>query len=154
MPNIRALTGAEEAEAQQLLATGATARSVARKFGVDHKTITKIAHGKRSEASETSIGKARDAFERAQLATFRNLKRRLRNADDRNAPALAKAMNDTIKAIRQHRLLSKAAGTGDEPSERVADMMIAKLQRLAERAPVAPAAVEVVEDERDEAAEG
>lgn len=46
--------------------------------------------------------------------------------------ALCKAQNDTIKAIRQHRVLTKTADVGDEQTELLADQVKARLRRLSE----------------------
>ena len=144
----RALTSEQESEVVRLLASGTTARSFARRFGVDHKTITKIGGAKRTDLPEAGLGPARDEFERAQMAAYARLRARLnakgaKAPSDRDLPALTKAMNDTIKAIRLHRMLSKGSAGVEEPGERLADMTIARLQRLAERAPAGPASVEV-----------
>ena len=58
-------------------------------------------------------------------------------------------MNDTIKAIRQHRAHSVAA-EGPEASDPIADTVIARLQRLNARSPQPPpASLEVVEPSED-----
>src|SRR5687767_1281445 len=113
MPNLKALSPEQEEEARRLLSSGTTARSIARRFGVDHKTITKLASSKRTDLSDSEPGEARDEFERAQLAVFARLKARLgargaKAPNDRDLTMLTKAMNDTVKAIRTHRVLSGA----------------------------------------------
>ena len=59
-------------------------------------------------------------------------------------------MNDTIKAVRQHRAHSLAVSDGPEASDPIAEQVMTRLQRLAAASPqVSPASVEVVEASED-----
>lgn len=141
----KALTGAQEAEALRLLASGQSARKIAAKFGCDHKVITRIkretpaAPSATVSASKTiDTAPATDDFEAAQMAAYERIKQEIQHGDHdaRGLSQLVKAQNDTIKAIRLHRLAKGRPGV-DDSDDGAADRVIAKLQRLAERkAPV------------------
>lgn len=139
MAQPKALTPEQESEARGLLASGTTARAIARRFGVDHKTITKIGGPKCSDPPDVGLGEARDDFERAQMATYERLRARInargkRAPSDRDLPTLAKAMNDTIKAIRVHRTLTKQSSSGsDESQQQAAERVRARLEATRSR---------------------
>lgn len=158
MANHRALDAAKQDEAKRLLAAGVSARKIAQRFGVDHKTITKLGRGDgpyestrapRPHPPASEAQAPSDDFEAAQLRTYEILRASLEGGDHdaRGLSQIAKALNDTIKAIRQHRIHSGAAADAPEASDMVADMVIARMIRLAARSPeVPPASVEVVAD--------
>lgn len=163
-----ALTGEREAEARKLLAAGTSAREIGRRLGVDHKTITKLRGTTPSASAATSSGPTAvgpgapsDDFEAEQLALLELIDGKLSETkldvlgaevhavSARDLAGLVKAKNDTIKAIRANRAM--ASSSADDPSTLggVADLVKARLKRLAEvGAPVvAAAAPEQAKDE-------
>lgn len=149
MARPRALSGEREKQALALLASGTSAREVARKLGVDHKTVTRlgreVSKGERPSA-QGSAAEELDEFEVRQLEVLRRIEEKF---DDPRLgavglAALVKAQNDTIKAIRLHRLAKPSMN--DEDTEAAAERVMARLERLSSRsAPVAPVS-EPVED--------
>ena len=146
MPRPKALTGEREAEARRLLGAGVSTTKIAAKFGVDHKTIAKLGRREGPYASPTdapaspSAATPVDAFEADQLRAYEILKTSLEHGDHdaRGLAQLSKAMNDTIKAIRAHRIQGGAAKDDPDTLGSVADQVIARLQRLSAHSPPVP----------------
>lgn len=158
MPRPKALTGEREAEARRLLGAGVSTTKIAKQFGVDHKTIAKLGRREGPYASPTDApatpGTATpvDAFEADQLRAYEILKTSLEQGDHdaRGLAQLSKAMNDTIKAIRAHRIQGGASQNDPDTLGAVAEQVMTRLQRLAAASPqVSPASVEVVEASED-----
>lgn len=158
MPRPKALTGEREAEARRLLGAGVSTTKIAAQFGVDHKTIAKLGRREGPYASPTGhveapiVATPGDAFEADQLRTYDVIKTSIETGDHdaRGLAQLVKAQNDTIKAIRAHRIQGGAANDDPNALDAVADTVIARLQRLNARSPQPPpASVEVVEPFED-----
>lgn len=153
-----ALTETDREEAFRLLGAGMSGRKVAAKFGVDESTIRSLRGtvGQRSVAEvqvEPGIPAGFDDFETAQLKVYERIRLELEAGDHdaRGLSALTKAMNDTIKAIRQHRVLSKAVEQEPEPKSQVAEMVLRRLQQLSRaKAPVVEAEAEAENQSSDE----
>lgn len=149
-----ALTADQRREALQLLQAGTSARKVAERFGVDSNTIDRL-RGSVSGGS-SSIGPASDPFEEAQLAVFDRLKLEL-EVGDHNAQGLAqlaKAMNDTVKAIRQHRVMTKAVEREQTPRSQAAEMVRQRLEKLSKTQRMAVAVFEALTAPADDAKTG
>lgn len=137
-----ALTADQRREALQLLQAGTSARKVAERFGVDSNTIDRL----RGSASVggSAVAATLDPFEAAQLAVFERLKLEL-EVGDHNAQGLAqltKAMNDTVKAIRQHRVMTKAVEREQTPRSQAAEMVRQRLEKLSKTQRMAVAVFE------------
>lgn len=142
-----ALTETDRAEAFKLLGAGMSGRKVAAKFGVDESTIRSlrgsVGHRPVPEIQvQTEVPVGLDDFETAQLKVYERIRLELEvgDHDARGLSALTKAMNDTIKAIRQHRVLSKTVEQEPEQKSQVAEMVLRRLQQLSRtKAPVVDA---------------
>lgn len=119
-----------EREIAQRAAAGESTVSIAKALGTSHQNVQNALKRCRG----TLAPDADDEFERRQLATLRLIRRKMR--DDESSPmaiaALVKAQNDTIKAIRQHRLMHRKASGTDEEQDVIADQVKARLRRLSE----------------------
>ena len=140
MPRPEALTGDRREAALAGLAAGKSARQLAAELGVDHKTVAKLG---RLESVENEVDPARsvalDQFEARQLAALDRIEAALSVTDTPlGISALVKAQNDTIKALRQHRLLRRPGGESGEEIEASAERVTARLARLAERMKATP----------------
>jgi transcriptional regulator with XRE-family HTH domain len=165
-----ALTGEREAEARKLLAAGISAREIGRRLGVDHKTIGKLKTTTPSPSAQTGQRAAPteapapvDDFERQQLDLLKLLDAKLDEVklDDaknevpavsaRDLAGLVKAKNDTIKAIRAHRAMASSSANDPGTLGGIADLVKARLKRLAEVGTPAVAAEppEQTEDEEE-----
>lgn len=78
------------------------------------------------------------------MAVFERLKLEL-EVGDHNAQGLAqltKAMNDTVKAIRQHRVMTKAVERDQAPRSQAAEMVRQRLEKLSKTQRMAVAVFE------------
>lgn len=144
-----ALTADQRRQALELLQAGTSARKVAERLGVDSNTIDRL-RGSVS-AGGAQVAPSLDPFEAAQMQVFERLKLEL-EVGDHNAQGIAqltKALNDTVKAIRQHRVMTKAVERDQAPRSQAAEMVRQRLEKLSKTQRMAVAVFESLTEQTE-----
>lgn len=136
----------QEAEIARRRAAGESTPSIARSLGTSHQNVQNSL--KRSAEDGADLGPARDEFEAKQLAVVERIEEKLERPklSASGLAALTKALNDTIKSIRQHRVHSKATRDDSDHNEMIAEQVRARLERIAARPERIVAALPAVEE--------
>jgi hypothetical protein len=116
---------------QRRAAAGESTPSIAKSYGTSHQNVQNALKRVRRVGGAELAGGAVDDFEKAQLATFRRLRKQIKSLEGRDLAVCTKALNDTIKEIRKHRALSKQTAPDDEigaAAERVRSKLAAMRQ--------------------------
>lgn len=153
MSRPRKFTPQTEADIAKRRAAGESTTSIAASLGTSSQNIDNSLKRSASGigAGGAQVAPSLDPFEAAQMQVFERLKLEL-EVGDHNAQGLSqltKALNDTVKAIRQHRVLTKAVERDQAPRSQAAEMVRQRLEKLSKTQRMAVAVFESLTEQTD-----